>query len=204
MDATGLDAAYPVVRAIALGQASQISVPQIVMLVLAVAGLTIVMLSTRRRVRKSHRQSPTSTRERFSQLQAQRETTRDLEQVMLELDQLSRQIHGRIDTKLARLEALMRDADGRIERLSELIRAAKGESTLEITPGSEDPHAVPPTPSDVEDERHEAIYRLADSGQSTAQIAKEVDKTTGEIELILALRRVRQEGSRSTAQTIPQ
>ena len=116
---------------------------------------------------------------------------------MLELDQLSRQIHGRIDTKLARLDALMRDADIRIERLSELIRAAKDGPANEITLANENPHAVHPAKSDVESDRHADIYRLADGGQPPARIAEKVGKTTGEIELILALRRTKQEACRS-------
>jgi hypothetical protein len=48
------------------------------------------------------------------------------------------------------------------------------------------------------DDRHAAIYRLADGGLSPAQIGQEVGKTTGEVELILALRRAKREADKST------
>ena len=167
----------------AVGSLAVVDVTQMVMLVLAIGGLTLVMLSTRRRIRESQRSSRTSSRR-----EQEARATRDIEQVMLELDQLSRQVHGRLDTKLAKLEAVIRDADQRIDRLSRLNRADSGPA-LEITLDQEDPRC----PSSVEpDNRHVAIYRLADAGKSAAQIAQDVGQHVGEIELILALRRTSQ------------
>ena len=42
-----------------------------------------------------------------------------------------------------------------------------------------------PTASDI---RHSVVYELADAGFSTVEIAKDLGRTTGEIELILKLR----------------
>jgi hypothetical protein len=47
---------------------------------------------------------------------------------------------------------------------------------------------APPPPSDRTDPRHERIYALADQGLSPRDIARELGRPTGEIELILALR----------------
>ncbi|MGB2986094.1 MAG: hypothetical protein WBE26_09445 [Phycisphaerae bacterium] len=174
---------------------SAVDTTQIVMLLLAVIGLTIVMLSTRRRIRKSQHRPRTSVRELAAESQAQRKTTRDVEEVMLELDQLSRQIHGRIDTKLARLEAIIHDADQRIDKLSRLTRAVEGQPTLEITLGEEDPLKPSSNTPKADDGPHATIYRLADRGLSPNQIAREVGKLNGEIELILALRKTKQEAS---------
>ncbi len=177
------------------------STTQLAMLILGVVGLTILMLSTRSRVRRS-RQSPRSTvRERYAQSQQQKTVTRDVEQVMLELDQLSRQIHGRLDTRLARLEAVIRDADERIDELSRLVRTADGGQTLDVTLKEENPNRPPRPAPDAEDGRHAAVHRLADVGLSVAEIAREAGQTTGEIELILALRRVKEQtdSSRTSA-----
>ena len=104
---------------------------------------------------------------------------------MLELDELSRQIHGRLDLKLARLEALIRDADARIERLTTSNRTGEARSTFEVTVGAEVDQV--PTPGDTE--RHAEIHRLADRGLSAIEIAESVGKAPGVVELVLALRK---------------
>ena len=173
-----------------LGQTAM-SGSQIILLALAVGGLTILMISTYRRTRERRLQPRTSARDRYTQLQNKAATTRDVERVMLELDQLARQIHGRIDTRFAKLEAVIRDADERIDHLSRLIRADRGDAAIDVTLESEDPHMPFPSANEETDDRHGAVYRLSDGGLSAAQIGRELGKTAGEVELILALRRAR-------------
>ena len=178
-----------------LGQTAM-SGSQIFLLALAVGALTILMISTYRRTRARRSQPRTSVRERYTELQAKAAATRDVEQIMLELDQLARQIHGRIDTRFAKLESVIRDADARIEKLNRMVRSAQGDSTIDITLEAEDPRQ-PVTPAKEEtDNRRAAIYRLADSGLSFTEIGQKVEKTAGEVELILALRRARNEPSK--------
>jgi hypothetical protein len=174
-----------------------ISAGQTVLLVLGVIGLTIVMRSTYRRVGRSKGQPRSSARDVYADLQEQSAAKRDVEHVMLELDQLARQIHGRIDTRFAKLEAVIRDADDRIEKLSRLMKAADGAPTVDITLEHEDPHDVRQCDSEDAGGPHAAIYRLADGGLQTSDIAREVSKTTGEIELILALRKTKREADRT-------
>lgn len=188
---------------LALGGAGGISALQIVMLVVGVAGVAVVLISTRRRIRNSQHIVRTPAKQRYAELEQQARAGRSLEQVMLELDQLSRQVHGRIDTQLAKLEAIIRNADQRIDKLSRLVRAADGEPTLDITADSEDPRAAPLAASKVEDSRDEPVFRLADSGMSPIEIARQTGKTTGEIELILALRKTKNEGDRAPARLSP-
>ena len=172
--------------ALAEGEPAGVSLTQIVLLALAIISLTMLMLSTRRRLMKNRRMPQTSIRERYAELHEKNEAARGMEQAMLQLDQLSRQIHGRLDTKLARIEGLIRDADKRIDALSRLTPAPDGVRKLEITLDEERPRDdhVPPG-----DGRHAAIHRLADQGLEPVDIAERTGKTTGEIELILALRK---------------
>lgn len=102
---------------------------------------------------------------------------RDLESLIGELQDLSRKISAEIDTRFAKLEASIRDADRRIAVLNRLARDAERGSDG----GS----------SDVgeQDSRHGIVYELADAGFSCVEIAKDLGKTPGEIELILNLRR---------------
>ena len=189
-----------VVALLTLGAESGITTGRAVILALAVVCLTIVMLSTHRRIRRSQVPSESPVAKRYFELKERRAATRDMEQVMLELDQLSRQIHGRLDTKLVRLEAVIRDADERIDRLSRLVRSAKEVPSLEVTLAEERPEqeceaAAEPRGTALEQchHRYAVIYELADRGTSPLQIAEEVGKTDGEIELILALRKARDE-----------
>jgi hypothetical protein len=177
---------------------------QLLLLVLAVIGLTGVLVSTSRRVRRAQRPDAAPARERYAQTEKQQHATRDLERVMLELDQLSRQIHGRIDTKVAILEALIRDADERIARLSELAATGQHGPAIPLPdpapePGRDPPPQEPPAdhpdvpqraPDDA-DTRYAEVYDLADGGLAPVDIAGRVGRTAGEVELILALRKTR-------------
>lgn len=179
---------------------------QMLMLAGGVLGLGVVMRSTFRRVGRSRQQPRTSARRVYAGLTEETGARRDVERVMVELDQLARQIHGRIDTRFAKLEAVIRDADQRIDQLSRLLRETKGVPTLDLTvdgetpagsrsPGAQPSSAPAPETNDT-DSRHAAIYRLADSGLSADQIAERVSETVGEVELILALRRTKRDAAR--------
>jgi len=189
MDVTGLGLPDTAAYVPGLGDASGITPAQIVLLIMAIVALTLLMLSTRRRIVDLRRHpGGESVRERYRALQKEAEAKQDVEQVMLELEKLSRQIHGRIDTRLARLETLIRDADQRIESLSRLAGASVEGAGLEITLESEEPGPAP-KPCEAGQGWHAAVHRAADGGMTAVQIAQEVGRTTGEVELVLALRR---------------
>jgi hypothetical protein len=182
---------------------------QLLMLAMAIAGLTILMISTRKKMVQRSRESAArpKVRDQARQMQKESHLRRDLDQVMLELDQLSRHIHARIDTKFAKLEAVIRDADERIERLSRLTDTASGQGggedvrgggkgQLDITLEQQDPgtpSSATPESAATSERRmdHEAIYRMGDAGMSAHEIAARTGKQTGEIELILSLRSAR-------------
>lgn len=176
--------------------------PQIVMVALALGILTMVMISTQRRMRAAQRMPQPSMRERIREHEQHAKAREGLEQVMIELDQFCRQLHGRLDTKLARLEAVVRDADRRIDTLSRLVRQAGGQPSINVTLGEACPHDQPDEPApDVEDDRHATVYRLADRGLPAADIAQQVGVPTGEVELILSLRRARNTTRRVSDET---
>jgi hypothetical protein len=102
-----------------------------------------------------------------------------LDELMVQLEELTRVSNAKIDTRCARIEALIADADERIRRLEELVGQA------ESSDASADP--TPSSGTSVNPE-HAAIYALAEAGKSPVQIAAEVGRDVGEVELILALR----------------
>ncbi|MCG8407371.1 MAG: hypothetical protein MI923_19405 [Phycisphaerales bacterium] len=150
---------------------------------------------------------------------------RDMERLLVELNELSRQINAQIDTKFAKLEQSIADADKRIQFLRILLDAAKKAELTDLPDpiASLDHDTAPgtratsrnldvtvgdggisetrtPAPneatkvneqavSDASDDLHDKIYRLADEGQSTVDIARALQHNVGEVELILNLRR---------------
>lgn len=193
-----------------------ISSSEVVLGGLAVAALTILMLTTRRRVANSRTSSSDSVRERYARLSEHKAAMSDVESVMLDLDQLARDVHGRLDTRIARLEAVIRDADQRIDALSRLAPSAEGRPRLDVLLDDSVEQVDGDTAAVAEKEKpgehaerirssnaehREAVYRLADGGFSAAAIAKEVDQAIGEVELILNLRAATTEPSVSTVGT---
>lgn len=169
----------------------------IVFFALAVVVLTLVMRSTGKRVQQSRANQDASAGERYQELQEQSKAMRDVGDVMLELDKLARHVQGQLDTRFIKLETVIRDADKRIETLNNLLSNTKQKPSLDITLESEHPFDQPiiesnsPVASNLENDRYSSIYRLSDEGFSAEEIAHKVDQTTGEVELILALKKTK-------------
>lgn len=187
---------------------------QALMFALGLAGLTVLIASTSRRIQRSRRSNTESVRERYDALQKKAAATRDVEHVMIELDQLSREVQGKLDTKIAKLEKLLRDADGRIARLSaettkplsrrvdvtldeespvELHGSTGNRGEMLGTTGNKDRGSrviAESSRAAVEIESpHAHLYRLSDEGLSPVEISKKTGRMVGEVELILSLRK---------------
>ena len=175
---------------------------QLGMLVLAVIFLTILMVSTGRRVRESRALTGRSARERYAELDGRHSSRREVEQATLELDKVARQVHAQIDTKLVRLEVLIRDADKRIAELSAVVGDRQRRPPFEVTLAEETPVADGETASEPSDERFASIYQWADKGLTAPQIANKVDRVQGEVELILGLRKAGNEKGFSHQPTV--
>ena len=106
------------------GPFSAMTGTQLGMLVLAIIFLTIVLISTGKRRRESRALTGRPARERYAELESRQSSRRDVEQATLELDKVARQVHAQIDTKLVRLEVLIRDADKRIADIENRIASS--------------------------------------------------------------------------------
>ncbi|MBK7405384.1 MAG: hypothetical protein IPJ41_12310 [Phycisphaerales bacterium] len=108
-----------------------------------------------------------------------------LEQTMADAEELTRRLAAILDNKAARIEALIADADDRVAKLSNAL------STPAPTPVRERPAETARATLEPErlDPFHRRVYELADQGLSPIDIARRIDKPTGQVELILALRR---------------
>lgn len=111
--------------------------------------------------------------------QHQQQVRQDVESLIVELDELARKINAQIDTRFAKLEAVIRDADRRIATLERLANQAD----------QADQAARPrPAPTSANDAQHAVVYELADAGKTPIEIARQLGRTPGEVELILNLR----------------
>jgi hypothetical protein len=156
----------------------------IAMLLAAIAGfLLITGIRRKQRERaRAEREGTYPPAPRFpaktaGNLDSKEKQRRDLQQLIGEIQDLSRKITAEIDTRFSKLEATIQDADQRIAVLNRLSRAT-GIKTLDQPGDSQD-----------QDIRYAIVYELADAGLSPLEIAKDLGRTPGEIELILNLRR---------------
>jgi len=163
---------------------------------LMACAIVLLTISVHRRRREGFGNLPKNPprKERNDDFVARQAIKDDMQALLVELQDLSRKINAQIDTRFAKLEAAIADADRRIEALQRLSRAARGEPVVDVTIGNEAPGGSPPDPPPASAApahppiRHAAVYDLADTGKSPVEIAQALGRTPGEIELILALR----------------
>lgn len=115
-----------------------------------------------------------------SSLAQQRAVEREMSNLLVELSEMTRQLNAQLDTRATKLELLIRDADARIAELRSLATAAGSVSAASAL-------AVASAPIEI-DPRHAEVYLLADQGRSPPEIANQLGRPNGEVELILALR----------------
>jgi DNA-binding NarL/FixJ family response regulator len=139
----------------------------------------------------------------------QRQVERDLQNLMVEVLDTARQMTAQLDMRAARLELLVKEAD---VRLAALKAAASDGATGPAAPVVERPiiarafpavtpltieapapapvveEAEPARPETPPDPRHSEVYAMADQGRTPQDIARQLNRPNGEVELILALR----------------
>ena len=154
-------------------------------IIYAFGGLVIVyFFFMRQRQQKDPLSRPGGPR---ASLARQRDVERQMESLLVELSQMARQITAQLDTRTAKLEALIKEADDKITRLCGGATAAPGVSERPI-PATPAEAGRDVAPRNADDPRHAAVYDLADAGLSAGQIAQRLSRPSGEVELILALR----------------
>lgn len=160
----------------------------------ALCGAVLLVIYIVLRASKKRRRDPLDRPPVQSTLSQQRSVERQMSNLLVELSEMARQITAQLDTRAAKLEALMREAD---EKIATLQTMQNGNGTPagpapSASRGFSDPSLVmgaSRTPAASEDDpRHVEVYALADQGLSAADIARKLSRPNGEIELILALR----------------
>jgi len=146
---------------------------------LVAAAVLTILYAVMRPTRK--RKDPLASKSSVS-LAGQREVEKQMTELIVELEKMARQMTAQLDTRSAKLEILIRDADERIAALQSASSSPTPSTALSVA------RAVPNFREDLPDPRHSEVYELAESGQSPHQIAQRLGRPYGEVELILALR----------------
>lgn len=120
-------------------------------------------------------------------LSQQRRTEEQMQHLLVELAEMSRQISAQLDTRSKKLELLIHDADERIAVLRTMTETRASSTSSRPAHPAHDVNDEGP-PAAPLDPRHAQVYDLADKGRTATQIAEELARPRGEVELILALR----------------
>jgi hypothetical protein len=135
------------------------------------------------------------------------ELTVEVQALLTEVEETARRAAAQVDNRYRKLEQLVAEADEKIRRLEALMAEARRMGQ----PGGAGQAAAPTTvaaanaamggadlvsrlrqergaPAAAEDPAYRPIYQLADLGKSAREIAQELGRQPGEVELILALR----------------
>jgi hypothetical protein len=126
----------------------------------------------------------------FGSLAAQRSVERQMQNLLVELSEMARQMNAQVDTRAAKLQELIKQADERIAALKKVEGDAPEPKEFVPPPDPAPPPAPVEAPAPIVelDPRHAEIYTLADQGKGAKEIATHLNRPSGEVELILALR----------------
>lgn len=173
---------------------------------------TVVYVAFIRPLTKQKKKDPLSRPPPEPGLARQRAFERDMNNLLVELSEMARQMTGQLDTRAAKLEALLREADEKVVMLRSLgagggASGASGGGAGHAGAGAGGGLVHQPVLLEAKllhndavsmraaedavaavDPRHAEVYDLADEGQSAQDIARQTGRPRGEVELILALR----------------
>ncbi len=166
--------------------------------------VALMTIATQRRRKTRTPDIKDYARDHASRLHQQQGVREDMEQLFVQLSELARQLNGQMDTRFATLEQVIAHADEKIATLEALLRQAAGVKAIDVVvqddappqqerrpPAPPSPTATQAPPTDPSELRYGRIYTLADQGLPAVEISRQTGQTTGEIELILNLRKSR-------------
>jgi hypothetical protein len=171
--------------------------PATTWIAISVGILMVVYITFVRPLRKKKDKDPLERSPGFSTLAQQRAVERDMSNLLVELSEMARQMTAQLDTRAAKLEVLLKEADERIAMLRSADQtrptSSVPETPLDVSNGvivaaRAPSDASPPRAGQKMDPRHAQVYDLADGGLPPHEIARQLGRPSGEIELILALR----------------
>lgn len=188
------------------------------LLLVLCATVIMVVLLRRHQFRSTTRRE--MSRDHVARIRDQHKLRNSMDELLVELEEVSRRVGAQVDTKFAKLETVIRDADERIARLERVLgRPAGSAESPGPVPSRNEPSRPPPTgeqrapaepaarasgPSperertgsvtaadEPVDPRFRHVYELVDAGATPIKAAEQLGLPLGEVELILNLRKFR-------------
>jgi hypothetical protein len=170
--------------------------------VVALGVVTVLYVAVIRPMRKGKRKDPLDRPPAHLSLAQQRAVEREMSSLLLEYEEMLRRMTAQLETRAAKLEALIGQADERLARLDSVRhnqlasaphRAPPAKTAAAAGLPESDASQAPDEPASddsgiLENSPHGPVYELADQGRTPRQIAQQLNRPYGEIELILALR----------------
>ncbi|MCB1280722.1 MAG: hypothetical protein KDB18_04300 [Salinibacterium sp.] len=154
------------------------------LMVVGVLGLVFILFRNIRRQKQKESQFDVPAKERLQSIRSEAASTNDLHGMTARAQESVQTLITQLENKAVRLEALLDRAEAKIsEYEARLERAEPVSPPPSPVPASENPSPLPIDPL------HRRVHALADQGLDPVEIARQVDRPTGQIELILALRR---------------
>lgn len=144
-----------------------------------------------------------------SSLAQQRAVEREMSNLLVEYEQMIRQMSAGVETRAARLELLIREADQKIALLRGMMaghRNGSAAATFELpldplnpldskaggimveTTATASFERLPDLEAATPEPRNLQVYELSDQGLSSREIAKQIGRSSAEVEMILAMR----------------
>lgn len=172
--------------------------------ILMAAGMLLLtvwaMGSLRRRLRKRAERSPPApadARSRVRQTSVANAARREIDGLMVDAEELTRRLAATLDSKAARVEALLDRAEARLAEMEERWARADAGARDAAHPAHSRRRASPVRAVSVPvadmgagggDPLRDEVVRLADEGLPPVEIARRLNEQIGKVELILALR----------------
>jgi hypothetical protein len=169
---------------------------------------TIIMVVLLRRHQFRGTTQRDLARDHIARIRDQHRLRDSMDELLVQLEEVSRRVGAQVDTKFAKLEKVIRDADDRLARLEGALKrsggnvakpgvvlpsvaARRGASAAQEAGGGGEGPAEPRPAIAPDDARFEQVYELADTGATPIRIAEQLDLPLGEVVLILNLRKLR-------------
>ena len=164
------------------------------LLVLCLVTLSLMLV----RIRQSRRpvRPKPSIRRELDAMRGRSDLHRSADELLIQLEEMARRINAQVDTKFAKLDRVVMDADERLAKLEAALgRADRLAIESSASGGCEssgaDAQAAPVLADHPTDTRHAGVYDLADAGKPPLEIAERLGMPLGEVEVILNLRNFR-------------
>lgn len=159
---------------------------QWVMIAVGSAFMLYVLLRPWITGRKKRSSDPLAHQPFRTSLAQQKALERDMQNLLVELHDMARQMSAQVETRVAKLELLLEEADAKIARLEGRVDRPVPEEMPRAVATDRPPMRL--ASNDEAADRYAELYALADQGLDARAIASRMQRPAGEIELILALR----------------